>query len=80
MTKISFTEGNELLYLQDFAVRRGIPAGIAFDVEALLVRAGERPGDRIKLRAPGYGYPTPDYGNGALYITRGSMEGKGQHE
>ena len=76
MTKratIKFRSANAVIYLQDFSVFEGIPSGVRFDVEILSPREGEQHGDRVKLTAPGYGYPTPHYGNGAIYVSRGSQ-------
>lgn len=77
MTKratIKFGAENAVIYLQDFSVFRGIPPGVQFDVEILSPREDEQYGDRVKLTAPGYGYPTPYYGNGAIYVSRDSQD------
>ena len=71
--KIRFHKGNKLRYMQDFAVWEGIPHHVEFDVEILPDRDGDEPNSRVKLRAPGYGYPYPNYGNGALYISRATV-------
>ena len=71
--KIRFHKGNKFRYMQDMAVWEGIPHDVEFDVEILTPRDGDEANSRVKLTAPGYGYPSPHYGNGALYVSKGTI-------
>jgi hypothetical protein len=65
--QLVFPAGNDIPYGQDFAWRRGVPAGRAFTVFAAWQ-------DKVVLRAPGYGEPG-QYGNEALYVHKGDIPG-----
>lgn len=60
-----FPVENRYLYLHDFNVSRGIPAGVAFN--------WKRSGGYIQLSAEGYG--GTDYGNGPILVSEDELEG-----
>lgn len=63
--KVIFKKGNNVPYSQDFGFSINVPAEIKFNVE-LFDKVGKE--FIWKLTANGYGNPTPNYGNGAIFI------------
>lgn len=67
--KVKFKPNNNILYVQDFNFHRGLPSGIEFDVDF------ETSKYLVKLTAPGFGYPYPNYGNGSIHIKKDQLNG-----
>ena len=62
---MKFTEGNKVIFSQDFRIWEGLPSDVDFEVHPI----GQ---NSVKLVAPGYG--GKPYGNGAIYVSRGMNE------
>jgi hypothetical protein len=60
MKKFVIHKPNKIKYGQDMTFYRGLPIGVEFSVS--------RFNGGYVLKADGYGNPTPNYGNGAIYL------------
>lgn len=67
--KVSFREGNQIAYGQDFMWYRGVPHDIIFTVETLI---------RGQARLIGPGHGGQPYGNGAIYVSASELRRKGR--